>query len=186
MTSDKTSVGLFMQCEVILLRNEMKGALALVHLLQYSLYTHFENFFRAFLSFSFPLSCSNSLHPPFKISVQNDKLFDFSNCTHELTRVLPFYTPCIFLKSLCILQRYFMNTIFLKKRLFLFVLWICVWSGGAVDWWMPDETDFDTFGRIFSQKMWWPIPAKIQTFSVILFAELSLKFTIPSHFLSIM
>ena len=141
-----------MQCVIILLRNEMKGALALVHLLQYSLYTHFENFFRDFLSFSFPLSCSNSLHPPFKISVQNDKLFDFSNCTHDLTRVLPFYTPCIFLKSLCILQRYFMNTIFLKKRLFLFVLWICVWSGGAVDWWMPDETDFDTFGRIFFTK----------------------------------
>ena len=101
MTSDKTSVGFLMQCEVILLR----------------------------------------MH-----NMLQKKIHKYT------TRVLPFYTPCIFLKSLCILQRYFMNTIFLKKRLFLFVLWICVWSGGAVDWWMPDETDFDTFGRIFFTK----------------------------------
>ena len=163
----------------------MKGALALVHLLQYSLYTHFENFFRDFLSFSFPLSCSNSLHPPFKISVQNDKLFDFSNCTHELTRVLPFYTPCIFLKSLCILQRYFTNTIFLKKRLFyLCYEFLCGREGLLTDGCQMKQI-LTHLAEYFSQKMWWPIPAKIQTFSVILFAELSLKFTIPSHFLSI-
>ena len=41
---------------------------------------------------------------------------------------------------------------FPEKETFLFVLWIFVWSGGAVDWWMPDETDFDTFGRIFFTK----------------------------------
>ena len=35
----------------------------------------------------------------FKIEIEkNDLLFDFSNCMHDVTQVLPFYAACIFRK----------------------------------------------------------------------------------------
>ena len=53
--------------------------------------------------FSFPLSCTDSHHPPFKISVPSDQPFCFSKCTHDATQALPFYAACIFKNNTCIL-----------------------------------------------------------------------------------
>ena len=54
--------------------------------------TYFWRVILTFLSFYVPLSHATVLHLPFKISVPNGlTLLVFSNCTHDITQVFPFY-----------------------------------------------------------------------------------------------
>ena len=68
----------------------------------YSMHTGFETFLPDFLSFSFALSCSNSLHTPPKLLVSNEN-YSFFQITHMTSCIYCHFQQLAYFKSTCVL-----------------------------------------------------------------------------------